>query len=146
MSNPSLFSIQRKHLTSFSVHNITVLLVSPLWQDVLQRSLFSFRRPYASLHNPIHARSHITPILRGSPSFSHSSSSPPSRRHSPSHHETTSGTSGVEGATAAAHRRAEDVSAPTAAVGAHSQSDFRPRSSQTRSKPTSHPERPLTVH
>jgi len=28
-----------------------------------------------------------------------------------SHHETTSGTAGIEGATAAAHRRAEDVSA-----------------------------------
>jgi hypothetical protein len=108
---PSL-SIQRKHLTIFSVHGIA----PPRWKNPLQRSLVSFRRPSASLpllqpHPRVRVAHLYTAGLRPLVILPRHHHAGAGAGRPLSHHETTSGTAGVEGATVAAHRRAEDVSA-----------------------------------
>jgi hypothetical protein len=133
VSDLSLAFFYRKLLTIFSVRDIALppfwLVYS--WQDALQRSLISFRRPFASLPLPQpHPRAFRVVHFHAAGLFP--LEVPPRHHHHGgggarplSHHESTSGTAGVEGATATAHRHAKShlhrggafpVEAPTTLV------------------------------
>jgi hypothetical protein len=121
VSNPSLaFNTKKKHLTFFSVHDIALPPILARLPPVAGRPPAIARLFPADLGI---ALAPAAPSPRVRVAHLHAVGLPPlevpPRRHHAgagaarplSHHETTSGTAGVEGVTAAAHRHAEDVSA-----------------------------------